>query len=205
MHARYPILAEPSTYEEILRRSRFLTWVASAESEDAARAALAERRAAGPDANHHCWAYLIGPPGSTARVGRSDAGEPSGTAGRPMLDVLVHSGVGDVVAVCTRWFGGTLLGKGGLVQAYSGGVKGALAGATKVDKVHRVELELDLDYASRDKVVRLYPRFEVELLEEGFGTALLHRLRLPASAELAFAQALLDLSAGQLVPRPLGD
>ncbi|GJM22629.1 MAG: hypothetical protein DHS20C15_25440 [Planctomycetota bacterium] len=205
MSGRYPILAAEHAHEEILRRSRFLTLLAPVESEDQARAFLAARREAGPDANHHCWAYLIGPPGSSSRVGRSDAGEPSGTAGRPMLDVLTHSGVGDIVAVCSRWFGGTLLGRGGLVQAYGGGVKAALENAPLTEKVHRVELELDLDYATRDAVRRLYPVFEVELLEEGFGVGLLHRLRLPAERELAFAQALLDLSNGQLVPRPIGD
>lgn len=205
MSGRYPILAGEFEFEEVIRRSRFLTAVAPAESEEQARAFVAARREAGPDANHHCWAYLIGPPGSSSRVGRSDAGEPSGTAGRPMLDVLTHGGVGDVVAVCSRWFGGTLLGRGGLVQAYGGGVKAALEAAPRTEKVHRVELELDLDYATRDAVRRLYPAFEVELLEEGFGAGLLHRLRLPAERELAFAQALLDLSNGQLVPRPLGE
>ena len=205
MSGRYPILASEHSHEEILRRSRFLTILAVAESEEQARAFLATRREADPDANHHCWAYLIGPPGSSSRVGRSDAGEPSGTAGRPMLDALTHGGVGDIVAVCTRWFGGTLLGRGGLVQAYGGGVRAALEGAPLTEKVHRVELELDLDYATRDAVRRLYPVFEVELLEEGFGVGLLHRLRLPAERELAFAQALLDLSNGQLVARPLGE
>src|SRR6185437_606076 len=78
------------------------------------------------DATHNCWAYVAGPPGSTSRVGMSDAGEPHGTAGRPMLTVLLHSGVGEIAAVVTRYYGGTKLGTGGLVKAYGGSVQLAL-------------------------------------------------------------------------------
>ena len=106
-------------------RSRFLAHVARAETEAAARAVIAEARAAHHDARHHCSAFVLG---ADAMLRRSnDDGEPSGTAGRPMLDVLGGRGLSDVVVVVTRWFGGTLLGTGGLTRAYGDATAAALA------------------------------------------------------------------------------
>jgi uncharacterized YigZ family protein len=87
------------------------------------------------DASHNCFAFLAGPPGSTAQMGMSDDGEPSGTAGRPMLAVLQGSGVGDIAVVATRYYGGTKLGTGGLVRAYAGGVKSVLASLPLREKI----------------------------------------------------------------------
>ena len=137
---RYPIpLTVHRTEEEILR-SRFITTVGHTPTVEAARAFIATVRAEFTDASHNCWAYLVGPPGSTAQIGMSDDGEPHGTAGRPMLTVLLHSEIGDICAVVTRYFGGTLLGKGGLVKAYSGGVQLALATLPLQEKVPKAEL-----------------------------------------------------------------
>ncbi|NLG62975.1 MAG: hypothetical protein GX539_12100, partial [Candidatus Cloacimonetes bacterium] len=101
----------------MVQRSRFIATLAHAPDVESARAFIEEVRAEFPDATHNCWAFVAGPPGSTSHVGFSDAGEPHGTAGRPMLDVLLHSGIGEVAAVVTRYFGGVKLGKGGLVRA----------------------------------------------------------------------------------------
>ena len=120
---RYLIPAGRHRVEQEVQRSRFLTTVEPVASAEEARAFVARVSAEFPDANHHCWAFVVGPPGSTASVGLSDDGEPHGTAGRPMLTALLHGGVGDIAAVVTRWFGGELLGKGGLVRAYTGGVQ----------------------------------------------------------------------------------
>src|SRR5690606_17190774 len=123
----YPIPAATHRTEQTIQRSRFIATLAHAPTVDAARARIDDVRAGFPDATHNCWAFLAGPPGSTAHVGFSDAGEPHGTAGRPMLDVLLHSGIGEVAAVVTRYYGGVKLGKGGLVRAYGGAVQHALA------------------------------------------------------------------------------
>src|SRR5690606_7146777 len=104
-------------------------------------------RAEYPDATHNCWAFVAGPPGDTASIGMSDAGEPHGTAGRPMLDVLLHSDVGEVVAVVTRYFGGTKLGTGGLVRAYGGAVQHALAELPTTLHVERTRLAFTTGYA----------------------------------------------------------
>lgn len=112
--------------EDVVRRSRFIVSIARVSSTEEAKAFIERIRAEHPTATHNCWAFNAGAPEDTAQVGASDDGEPQGTAGRPMLTVLLHSGVGEIVAVVTRYFGGTLLGTGGLVRAYQGSVKQGL-------------------------------------------------------------------------------
>jgi Uncharacterized protein family UPF0029 len=126
--ARYPVPAQQHRVEQVIDRSRFICTVARVQSSEEAQAFIKTMNAEFPDATHNCWAYVVGAPGSTDRVGMSDDGEPHGTAGRPMLTVLLHSGVGEIAAVVTRYYGGTKLGTGGLVKAYSGAVQEALAG-----------------------------------------------------------------------------
>lgn len=109
--------------EEVVRRSRFIVTMARVSSPDEAKAFVERIRAEHSTATHNCWAFNAGAPGDTAQVGASDDGEPKGTAGRPMLTALLHSEVGEVAAVVTRYFGGILLGTGGLVRAYQGSVK----------------------------------------------------------------------------------
>jgi hypothetical protein len=111
--APYRVPAGEHRARDEISRSRFVTTLAPAPSLAEAHAFVARVRAEFPDATHNCWAFVVGPPGSTGRVGLSDAGEPHGTAGRPMLTALLHSGVGDVAAVVTRYYGGTKLGTGG--------------------------------------------------------------------------------------------
>ena len=102
---RYPIPAETCRVAEEIKRSRFITTVAYTPTPEDARAFIDRVRAEFPDAGHNCWAYVAGPPGSTLTVGMSDDGEPRGTAGKPMLSVLLNSGVGDLAAVVTRYWG----------------------------------------------------------------------------------------------------
>lgn len=113
--------------EIVVLRSRFLARVGRVEDEASARALIAEVRSTHHDARHHCTAFVIGPDGALRRS--NDDGEPSGTAGRPMLEVLAGREVSDVVAVVTRWFGGTLLGTGGLARAYADATAAALDAA----------------------------------------------------------------------------
>ncbi len=202
MSARYAVLAGPFRDEVVVQRSRFLTTLERIESIEAAEEFVARVARELPDASHHCWAFVLGPPGSTAQVGMSDAGEPSGTAGRPMLNALVHGGVGDVAAVCSRWFGGTKLGTGGLVRAYGGAVKEALAAAPRAEKVDWAVRRLAFPYARLDALKRLYPRHEVELLDESFAAEVEHRVRLPVERVAGFEDAVREESAGGVLVRP---
>ena len=132
---RYLTLASPASAELEVKRSRFVCDVAPVPSEEDARAFVESVRSATRDARHHCTAFVLGPDGGTQRS--NDDGEPSGTAGAPMLDVLRGQGLTDVVAVVTRWFGGTLLGTGGLIRAYGDAVSAAVDAATVVAYARR--------------------------------------------------------------------
>jgi uncharacterized YigZ family protein len=198
MTTRYPIPAHQVRAEEILLRSRFITTLAPVPTLDAARAFVAAVRAEFTDATHNCWAYVVGAPGSTAQIGMSDDGEPAGTAGKPMLNVLLGSGVGDVAAVVTRYFGGAKLGSGGLVRAYSGGVKTALQQLPLAEKVERVLLQVILPYRLYQPVERLLPAFEAEVIESQFAAEVTLRVRLPVEHVNDWRGALRELSAGAI-------
>ncbi|WP_395245795.1 YigZ family protein [Agromyces sp. MMS24-K17] len=140
----YTTVAGPVETELEIERSRFICVLDRVDSEDAARAAIARVRAAHTRARHHCTAFLIGPRGELARS--SDDGEPSGTAGLPMLEALRGEGLSDVVAVVTRYFGGVLLGTGGLVRAYTAAVQESAAAATRVVRSLRTTVAITADY-----------------------------------------------------------
>lgn len=120
--------------EIVVKRSRFIARIDRADSDEQARAVISEVRSAMPDARHHCTAFIVPSEGALPISRSSDDGEPSGTAGRPMLDVLSGVPLVGAVAVVTRYFGGTLLGTGGLVRAYSQAMREALEGAQLVQR-----------------------------------------------------------------------
>lgn len=194
--SRYPVPARVHRVEETIQRSRFITTAARAPDADAAHAFVERIREEFPDATHNCWAFVAGPPGSMTHIGMSDDGEPHGTAGRPMLTALLHSGVGEIVAVCSRWFGGVKLGTGGLQRAYAGGVKLALQTLPTEEKVERVPLLVTVSYAEVDALHRLLDEVEALVEHEEFGADVRVRCRVPAPAEGAFCDALAELSRG---------
>lgn len=115
----YAVAAGRADAEVEIKKSRFIAWADYASTREQAMALLAEAKKHYPDARHHCWAYLLGPGSAPLSQAFSDDGEPGGTAGKPMLNVLCHKGIGDIVVVVIRYFGGVKLGAGGLVRAYS--------------------------------------------------------------------------------------
>lgn len=146
----------PSGYlartELTVKRSRFVTLLVRTDDEEAARRAIAEERRHSPEARHHCTAFIVDVPGSLAVERSSDDGEPAGTAGTPMLEVLRGSGLTNATAVVSRWFGGIKLGTGGLVRAYSQSVANALAEAPRVRPVTRTLATLTLEHADAGRV-----------------------------------------------------
>lgn len=202
--ARYPVPGGRHRVEESVRRSRFITTVARAEKGSAAHAFIDEIRAEFPDATHNCWAFVAGPPGSTADVGMSDDGEPHGTAGRPMLETLLHADVGDVVAVVTRYYGGVKLGKGGLQRAYSGGVRLALETMPRAERVHRVVVWVALEYAARDAVERAAGELDAVLLDEDYGAEVRLRVAVPEGAVESFRRSVAEATSGRARVEPDG-
>jgi uncharacterized YigZ family protein len=193
----YPVPAARHRVEQVVRRSRFITTLARAATADDARAIIGEVRAEFADATHNCWAFAAGPPGATAAIGMSDDGEPHGTAGRPMLEALLHSGVGEIVAVVTRYFGGVKLGKGGLARAYAGGVTQALDALPLARKVVRTPVRVTLDYAALEPVRRMAAEHDAPVVREEFAAAVTLHLAVPESDLQDFRTAVAGLTAGQ--------
>ena len=191
----YYIPTGHSETELVEKRSRFIGQVWRAGSEEEARARIEETRKRFYDARHNCWCYRIRE-GGTERY--SDDGEPQGTAGQPMLNVFQRENVTDAVCVVTRYFGGILLGAGGLVRAYTQSAKDAL-GASGISVVRRwVALEVPCTYAQFDEVRR-------EVLQHGgveehvdYGADILLSVLVPEERSAQFAAHLLDASAGTI-------
>lgn len=197
MSDRYPIPATTHRVEETRERSRFVTTLGHAATVEDARAFITEISKEFRDATHNCWAFVVGPPGDTSRVGMSDVGEPHGTAGRPMLNVLLGSGAGDIVAVVTRYYGGVKLGKGGLVRAYGGGVKLALETLPLAEYVQTVDVRAVLPYGAVTPFKNLLPSYEVHVLEETYATDATFLVRLPAEHADPFSEALSGITNGR--------
>ena len=194
----YRIPAKQYRHEELVKRSQFITTIAHASSADEANAFIASIKNEFPDASHNCWAYVAGPPADSARIGMSDDGEPHGTAGKPMLNVLLHSDVGEIVAVVTRYFGGTKLGPGGLVKAYSESVKNTLEGLTLTEKRSLLTLTINFDYSYTNSVKSLIQTYEAEVSEEKFQEDVCMILEVPEENKTTFTKAITDLTAGSI-------
>ena len=194
---RYPVPAERHRVEESIERSRFICTVQRTITPEDAQAFIREMNAEYPDATHNCWAYVAGPPGSSDRIGMSDDGEPHGTAGRPMLTVLVHSGVGEISAVVTRYYGGTKLGTGGLVKAYGGAVQLALATLRRAERVDYVNVQVTVGYPNIAAMQHLLPGVEADVLSEEYGVDVHYTLRLPRQNVVALRSAVADATHGE--------
>lgn len=156
-----PADGEIYVHEIEIKKSRFITWIARADDEVSAREAINLAKSEFPDARHHCSAYIHEVPGGNRVERSSDDGEPSGTAGRPMLDVLQGSGMTNIVAVVIRYFGGIKLGTGGLVRAYSDSVSQCLEKVTRMRRVRRQLRTLSVPAADAGRI-------EAELRARGY-------------------------------------
>ena len=194
----YSIPAKQYRHEEVVKRSQFITTIAHASSADEANAFIASIKHEFPDASHNCWAYVAGPPADSARIGMSDDGEPHGTAGKPMLNVLLHSDVGEVVAVVTRYFGGTKLGPGGLVKAYSNAVKNTLEGITLTQKRQLITLMLNFDYAHTNAIKTLIDTHDATIINESYQAHVSMQIAVPIEQKNLFCNAITDLTAGTI-------
>lgn len=198
---RYPVPAAPPDAphqaERIVRRSRFLAHCARTAGHAEARAFVESIRSAHADATHNCWAYVAGPPGQTAEIGFSDDGEPHGTAGRPMLQVLLHCGIGEISVVVTRWFGGVKLGTGGLVRAYQDSVRDVLADLPQEERVPRCLARVEVDFAHLDRLHRLLPELEARVRDEAYGARAVLSISLPAARREEFAVLLAGRTDGR--------
>ena len=197
----YRTVKGPASVELVINKSRFIGQCFPITTESEALEKLAALRKQYWDATHNCYAYSVGKKGEIARF--SDDGEPGGTAGLPMMEVLRGAGVTDVLVVVTRYFGGVLLGTGGLVRAYSKACAQAIAAAGPVDMVPCDLIDYTVPYEQ-------WARFEQELMRRGakveaeYREAVYCRLAVDSRGSQGLRDALFDLSRGTLTGKVVG-
>nr|WP_314845205.1 YigZ family protein [uncultured Microbacterium sp.] len=200
---KYPAtIAAPVENELVIKKSRFIARVEPVASVEEADAAIARIRRLAWDAGHNCVAMITGLHGDQARS--SDDGEPSGTAGIPMLEVLRRRELTDVVAVVTRYFGGVKLGAGGLVRAYSSAVSEALDLATPVHRTALTQVTADVSHAEAGRYDNLLREWALHhgatLGAPRYGDVATFELWVPATELAALADDLAAASAGAVAP-----
>ncbi|MGQ9848788.1 MAG: YigZ family protein [Aggregatilineaceae bacterium] len=192
----YRIPARTTRIETVIINSRFIATAARADSVDAARHFIQTVRDEMPDATHHVYAFKIGFGGSVTE-GMSDDGEPSGTAGPPVLAVLRGSDIGDVVVVVTRYFGGTKLGTGGLVRAYSGAARQVLAALPTELKIEKRLIGITIPYHHFDRVQLLLHAHGATVDDKDFAAEVTVYATVPADELPALTREIENLTGGQ--------
>ena len=177
------------------KKSRFIANVRPVHSEEEAQAFLLEMRKKYWDARHNCHAFVIGGRNELARS--SDDGEPAGTAGHPMLDVLLKEEIHDAAVVVTRYFGGTLLGTGGLVRAYTAAVQAGLAACTILEQRRGVAIGIRSDYTDVGKLQYLLAQRQIPILTSDFAEAVRLEVIAPAAEAGSLEAAIADATGGK--------
>jgi uncharacterized YigZ family protein len=175
-----------------IRKSRFIAFALPVADRDAAMVKLAEIRAQHPGATHVCWALMAG-----GQSGMSDDGEPSGTAGRPIIEVLRHHELDGVLAAVVRYYGGIKLGSGGLVRAYTDAIASALKNAVRIERIATADLRLEIDYADEARVRRWLEKEAYVLLDCAHEEQVRLTLRLPQTAQQEASAAVVSLTQGR--------
>ena len=189
---QYRTIRGISTFEYEEKRSRFIATAAFADTEEAALAVLEKVRAANRTARHNVYAYVL----QNGRTRYSDDGEPAKTAGTPVLEAIGHAGISDVIVVVTRYFGGILLGTGGLVRAYTAAASGALQSAELVTMRLVVDCSVRLPYALLEQAQRVVSASGAKLSDPVFDDAVTLQWRMPAGTEGPLCQKLEELTRG---------
>lgn len=195
----YLIPAENCRVTTTVSNSRFVTTIGPVTDTDDTKQFLSQIRQEMPDASHHVYAFRIGY-GNSIIEGMSDAGEPSGTAGPPVMAVLRGSAIGDIIIVVTRYFGGTKLGTGGLVRAYGDAARAGLSALKTEEKRLRHTLGVEVSYALYEYTRRLIASYEGEIEDETFAGEVTIILRLPIEHLTEFTHRLNELTAGKSQP-----
>ena len=185
--------------EQTIKRSRFIASVGHTPGVEEAKAFIEQIKAEFEDARHNCWAYCAGAAGSTDRIGASDDGEPHGTAGRPMLTAVTHSGIGEVTVVVTRYFGGILLGTGGLVKAYQSSVKMALEGVPTRVRTKTKRIKFSVEHRFVNQVLRKIEAVNGRILEKNFDMGADFDVEIHEDLAETFAKELEELTRGALL------
>lgn len=186
---------EKSCVETEVKKSKFITVVAPVNSKEEFQALYRNIQAQFPNANHHCYAYVIGPPDSR-ETGSSDDGEPSGTAGMPILTLLQHKNLGNTAVIVTRIFGGVKLGTGGLVRAYSNATKAGIEKAVLKKQVQSHRIRAVFPFRFENGVRYLLSSLEISITEAVYTESVIFELDAPANLLKDIESRLKDLTGG---------
>lgn len=191
----YKILKEGGSGEIVEKKSRFIATLSPVKSEEEAAAFIEEIKKKYWDARHNCSAFVIGPNAELTRC--SDDGEPSGTAGRPMLEVLLSEEIRNVAVVVTRYFGGTLLGTGGLVRAYTQAVKEGLKNSKTARMCYGIELVIHTDYNGVGKILYLLEKQGLKVQNAEYAQAVTLTVMAPAKKKEGLTKEVIQATGGK--------
>jgi uncharacterized YigZ family protein len=197
----YLVPADTVVIEQELKKSRFIASAGRASNKAEAVSFIQAVRRTFPDASHNCWAYIAGEPNNTVEIGMSDDGEPQGTAGKPMLNVLQHKNVGEVVVMVTRYFGGVKLGAGGLVRAYSGAVQAVMEELPLAEVVAVKEALLQFPYAHESNIRRLLDSLKIEIVDTGYQEQVQMLIKVPEKQAGEFKEKAINQTHGEATLR----
>jgi len=197
----YQVLSTELMVQTEVKRSKFLAYVAPTNSVDAAKAFIQKIKQLHPNASHNCWAYIAGRPENSVDIGYSDDGEPSGCAGRPMLNVLQGSNVGEITVVVSRYFGGTKLGTGGMARAYGGAVSAVMAEITTYEKSVLCELSFVCDYQWTTLIEMLLKQFDANIITVNYADNVSYAIEIDMRQHKNFSELVYQRSNGQITTK----
>ncbi|MCK8517082.1 YigZ family protein [Methylonatrum kenyense] len=189
----YPIPEEDRERETEVRKSRFIARVHAVRDRQQAMERVALAQQDHPNASHHCWAYVLGRPGAATSAAMNDDGEPSGTAGKPILNVIEHKAIGDVLVVVIRYFGGVKLGAGGLVRAYAGATESVLGDLPLRRETPQIHYRLVLDFADEQPLRHWLDQHGGALIDICYAEQVTAEIAVPGTLQ----QALVDFAGSQ--------
>lgn len=203
MLSEYRTVYEGGEGEIVEKKSRFIATVLPVSTEEEALSFIESMKKKYWNATHNCYAYVIGERGELQRC--SDDGEPGGTAGKPMLDVLNGEEIRNVVVVVTRYFGGTLLGTGGLVRAYSSATREGLRSSVIITKIHGIKLHIETDYTGLGKIQYILAQRNLKILDTEYTDKVDLYVLVPESLQKEVQDALVEGTNGQVKMDPMQD
>ncbi|WP_230656324.1 YigZ family protein [Psychrobacter sp. I-STPA10] len=189
----YQTLAKAVTARLEIKKSEFIAYAYPVNNREQAMFHVEQLREKYPDARHHCWAYIIGDPNNTTSAGFDDDGEPNGTAGRPILNVLQHKAIGNIIIIVVRYFGGIKLGAGGLTRAYAGSAQAVVDVMRLTPYVPMTEVKIETDFANESQIRYLVENVGGEVTDVSYSKVVILQVSL-AECEVAT----LDESLGGL-------
>ena len=194
----YPTVDGFQRFELEIKRSRFIASINSVEGRAEALQFIQQIRKEMPTASHHCWAFVAASPDDVNAYDQSDDGEPKGSAGKPMLNVLLHSGFGNTVVVVTRYFGGIKLGVGGLMRAYALSVSEALKQVETIQKRITLALHVQFPYELQGRLDYYLHEHQISVSDKTYTDTITYQLRIAKSKIESSRSALIELSQGRL-------